>query len=469
MESFIEVRLEKDFENNDYEYFFTLLSERFDYLNSLWVKELEKKFKKKFKPIFVSNTQKNEFYRKENSIVINKRLQKLQRLLRKEDIIFQSETEDLNTEFCTSTFIKSLIEKLTKKQQRVFILSWTTTNLFFTDPRVIILGPDPQIASKYDNKIEQANLFRELDLPQNEVKIYQDFSMIKKLGKKYYPFFLSASFSSGGNESRIIRSPKELEGYFLMLRAINRNDKFLVAKLIENVTLAPNSSAIVTGRNTTEILCISDQLLHGTRYMGNIYPSKVSKNNRKIIVDATKKVGNYLSLLGFRGLFGCDFLIDDEDRCYTVDLNPRRQGGYLCNILILQSKGFNIIEAELKLALREEIKSLGIEDLPIDYAWAHSKIKPPRPNYEILSTLKSGEPYEPFIGGASVFTTTFFPKDYLYVAGTAGYCIVSGKTREKVESQIEKTLEETTAKCFRPYKKLPEDYFDRKEILDLLK
>jgi len=44
MESLIEASFEKDFENNDCEYFFTLLDARFDYLNYLWVEELEKKF-----------------------------------------------------------------------------------------------------------------------------------------------------------------------------------------------------------------------------------------------------------------------------------------------------------------------------------------------------------------------------------------------------------------------------------------
>ncbi len=469
MKSPVKVLLQKNLENNEYEYFFTLLSERFDYLNDLWIKELEKKFNKKLKPIFVSNTQKNGFYQKENFILINERLQKLQKKLGIKRVIFQSETEDLNLEFCHSEFIDLLIRKLLRKQNRVFVLSWTSANLFFNDPRVIILGPDPHITTKYDNKIEQANLFRELKLPQNEVKIYQNFSEVKKIATKYYPFYLSATFSSGGNESRVIQSPEELEKYFVMLRTINKDNKFLVAKFIENVVLAPNSNAIVTDRNTTEILCISDQMLHGIRYIGNIYPSKVSSNNRKIIIEVTKKVGNYLSLLGFRGLFGCDFLIDDKDHCYIVDLNPRRQGGYLCNVLILQSKDFNIIEAELKLALGKKVSPLGIQDLPVDYAWAHSKVKPSRSNYEILSILKSGEPYEPFVGEASVFKTTFLPKGYLYVAGTAGYCIVSGKTREEVENEIENIIEVMTVKYFKLNKKLPEDYFDRIEILNLLK
>src|SRR3990167_6409730 len=121
MESLIEASFEKDFENNDCEYFFTLLDARFDYLNYLWVEELEKKFKKKFKPIFVSNTQKNKFHKKENSIILNERLLKLQKLLRTKKIVFQSETEDLNLEFCHSELIGSLIKKLLRKKDRVFV------------------------------------------------------------------------------------------------------------------------------------------------------------------------------------------------------------------------------------------------------------------------------------------------------------------------------------------------------------
>jgi len=469
MNEIIKVKLDKDFKKNGFEYFFTLLGERFDYLNNLWIQELEKKFNKKFEPIFIINAERNQFFKMENYIIINERLGKLQKKLKNKKIIFQSEQEDLNKEFSNSKFIKLLINKLTLKQDRVFVLSWTTSSLFLDNPKMIPLGPNPIIATKYDNKIEHIKVFQKLKLPTNEVKIYQGLSKVEKIDKKLYPFFLSASFSSGGQESQIIKSIKTLKDFSPWFREINRNNKFFVAKLIKNVKLAPNSNAIVIGRNKTKILCISDQIMHGLKYMGNIYPSKVSKKNEKIINDATIKIGNYLSQKGFRGLFGCDFLIDGKDKCYITDLNPRRQGGYLCNVLMLQPKGINIIEIELKLALGEDTPSFISEDLSIDYAWAHSKVKPPHSNYKILPSLKAGEHTDPFLKVGAIFKMTFFPEKYLYVSGTAGYCIVSSDFRNEVEKRINKITKEIVSQCFIRDKTLPKNYFDQVEILNLLK
>lgn len=470
MNEIIKFKLDKDFKKNEFEYFFTLLSERFDYLNNLWVKELEKKFNKKFKPIFILNAERNKFFRMDNYIIVNKRLYKLQKKLKNKKIIFQSESEDLNKEFCNSKFINSLINKLILKQERVFILSWTSSGLFLNNNKAIILGPDPSVATKYDNKIEQISLFKKLDLPANKTKIHKNFSSVKKISGEQYPFFLSASFSSGGFESRIIRSPQDLKDYFPRIRDINRNNKFFVAKLIQDIISSPNSSAMVIGRNKTEVLSVSDQILHGTKYLGNIYPAEISGKSRKIVIDVTKKIGNYLSRAGFRGLFGCDFLIDGKNNCYIIDLNPRRQGGYFCNVFMLQSKRINIIEAELKLVLGEKISLDNFRNISVNYIWAHSKIKPPAySNYQISSILKSGEPNNPFFKVGSVFKMTFFPEKYLYAAGAAGYCIVSGNSRKKVKLKIDKIVKEVTAKCFRPNQKLPNDYFGSIEIFNFLK
>lgn len=469
MKEIIKIKLDKDFNGNDFEYFFTLLGERFDYLNNLWIKELEKKFNNKFKPIFVINAERNKFFRMENYILINERLRRLQKKLKNKRIIFQSEQEDLNKEFSNSKLIKSLTSKLILRQGRVFVLSWTTSGLFLDNPKTIILGPNPNIATKYDNKIEHIKLFRKLNLPTNEVRIYKSLSEIQKIDKKLYPFFISTSFSSGGQESGIISSLKNLESFSPWLRATNRNNKFFAAKLIQNIVSSPNSSAIVTGRKKTEILCVSDQILHGTKYLGNIYPADISEKDRKIIINTTKKVGNYLSTQGFRGLFGCDFLIDSKDNCYITDLNPRRQGGYLCNVLMLLQNGINIIESELRLALGEKIKPLNLQKVTIKYAWAHSKIKPHHSNYKILSSLKFGKPVDPFLKVGSVFKMTFFPGKYLYASGTAGHCIASSNSRDKVEKRINQIALKTADKCFVQNKTLPKNYFDQPEILNFLR
>lgn len=468
MDEIISVKFPKNLGEDNCEYFFTLLGERFFYLNNLWIKELEKKFNKKFKPIFVLNSKRNKFFKMGSYIIINKRLSNLQNKIGNKKIVFQSELEDFNQEFSRSKLVENIINELALKQKRVFILSWTTSKLFLKNQKAVILGPKPAVATKYDNKIEHVKLFQKLNLPRNKTKIYNKLSELEKISKTAFPLFLSASFSSGGHESRVFKSLTELKSFYPQFREINRSNKFLVADLIQDIISSPNSSAIVAGNNKTDIICISDQILHGTKYLGNIYPAKLSEKNRKNVVESTKKIGDYLSQQGFRGLFGCDFLIDSKNNCYITDLNPRRQGGYLCNVLMLLSKGVNIIEAELKLALGEKIAPIDSTVLGVEYCWAHSKINPP-PNYKIISSLKSGRPSDPFSNIGSVFKMTFFPEKYLYVSGTAGYCIASDYSRTKAEKRVKNTLKEVNIKSFVQNKSLPKNYFDQIEILDILK
>ncbi len=63
MDSIIEKRLEKGVFSDENEYFITFLSDRFEYLNVLWAKALEKRFDKKFKPIFILSAKQNELFR----------------------------------------------------------------------------------------------------------------------------------------------------------------------------------------------------------------------------------------------------------------------------------------------------------------------------------------------------------------------------------------------------------------------
>lgn len=53
MESVIRQKLDKDIFNNEVNYFFTSLVNRFDYANDLLVDILEKKYNKAFKPIYI--------------------------------------------------------------------------------------------------------------------------------------------------------------------------------------------------------------------------------------------------------------------------------------------------------------------------------------------------------------------------------------------------------------------------------
>ena len=453
MDSIIEKNVQEEIFLDECEYFFSFLTDRFELATEMWKKELEKKFNKKFKPIWILSAKQNKFFQKDNYIILSKKLKELCSLYGNGELIYLQDYGDLNKEFSESEYIQDLIERLIDKQDRVFLLGFTTSCLDIKNPKVKLLGPDPNVSTKFDNKVEHIKLFEKLDVPRNKTKIYKSIEEIKN--NEQYPFFISASYTSGGHESNFIYEEKDLDIFYSNLRDINKKNSFLVAKLIKDISSSPNVNAIITGENKTSVICITDQILRKNEYLGNIYPSKIKEDIKKQIIETTKIIGNSLSTLGFRGLFGFDFIVDSKDNLYTIDLNPRRQGGYLCNVLM--SKNINIIEQELKLALGEEIPQFNYEEFQGEFAWAHSKVKPYYKNTQVIKSFCEGNPKDPFSEIGSSYRCIFYSEDSILLEGNGGYIMLSGKDHKEVKENIIKQTEIAISKNFELYEGIEEN------------
>ena len=77
MKAILEKKLMNNIFSDDIEYFFSFLADRFEYAVELWVKVLEKKFNKKFKPIWILSAKQNEFFKKESYIIIDRKSTRL--------------------------------------------------------------------------------------------------------------------------------------------------------------------------------------------------------------------------------------------------------------------------------------------------------------------------------------------------------------------------------------------------------
>ncbi len=385
----MDYRLEKNIVTNKTRYFFSILGPRFEVMSDLMAASLSKRFGYEYKPIYIFSSHPNGNFQEENHIVLNEMAEKIENEI-KEKVIYLQEYEDLNKEFIHSSFIQNLASQLLKKQDRIPIYSFTTSFLQISDPKWLILGPSPKIATYYDNKIRHYELFKKLNLPINKARIFKNKRDLLK-ESNIFPCYITASYTSGGNESGLIYSKEMLKGFLNHLRSINSKGNFLVADIFENIVKMPNVNAIVTDINKTSVLTISDQIMRGNRYLGNIYPSSISAKHIDQIKKITLKIGTHLSREGYRGLFGCDFLINKKGRIVIVDLNPRRQGGYACNALALKSVGVDLTSIELSCAL-DEVPQADLTYSKIQYpgTWVHQKVKPHDPGQRINQELKKG-------------------------------------------------------------------------------
>jgi len=424
MSEVIEYRLDNTFDTAK-EYFFSFLTGRFDLATNLWQEALEKRFNKKFEPIWIMSAKQNTplMREKNNFVILNTLIREKFKDLEKENhLSFQEEPDDLNTIFSNSSFIKELINNLSERQDRIFILSWTNSFFEISNKKVYFLGPDPEVSKFFDSKANQVNMFNDLDLPRNEQNIYDNFEEV--CNNIHFPIFLSANYSSGGFENGPIRSIADLEKFKSSLRNKNKIGKFIVSKFIKDIKHSPNVNVIVSNGGEIEVVCITDQILRNSKYLGNMYPTKIGQKMKEKIINVSKKVGKYMFSKGFKGLFGLDFVIDSVDNLFIVDVNPRRQGGYLCNVL-MNSK-INLIEIEFRIALGDKVHLPKYEDFQVNFVWGHTKLKPYYDFIRIVKEETFGKPIDPFINPGLDYFSIFYPEGNLYYGGCAGYLITSG-------------------------------------------
>jgi hypothetical protein len=199
----MDTHLDKDVYTNKIEYFFSLHGPRFEYMNKSMASSLSKRFGKEFRPISIFNAWPSKNYSNGNYIILNKKGYKLAEELNK-SVVYLPDYEDVNVEFAQSMFIKEVAMKLLEKQQTVYVYPFTTSFLDLPQDVFTVLGPDSKLAKKYDNKVCQTELFEALDLPRNKTKIYEDEVSLLEKESEIIPCYLSAAYTSGGNESGLI-------------------------------------------------------------------------------------------------------------------------------------------------------------------------------------------------------------------------------------------------------------------------
>lgn len=426
-------------------YYFNLLSDRFHPLHSIWEANLKKRFGITFKPIFVLPSRHSDLFEDENYIVINQHPSPGFETSSPSTHTFTVlAADDLNRQFSSNKFVRELIAKLLVKQEQVFVLSLTSVGLAFDNPKVKVLGPDPGVAARFDDKAEHLNVFRHLGFSMNHTWVYSSYDELQAKHTEY-PFFLSAAFSSAGSDSQRIESRHELTSYFESIRSLNKSNHFIAARLLEDIVRAPNASAIVLGENNTLVVCITDQILRGHQYLGNVYPSSVDERHRSMIFEMTEAVGNYLSQHGFRGLFGLDFLITSTGHCYALDLNPRRQGSYHCNVMM--SKEIDLIDLEQRVIFDEPLPAMQNKKFSPPYCWAHSKIMPYRANATLGDAFEIGHS-TPFDKVGTHYAAAWYPKGSVLSGGAAGHYSRTDISRERLLAMLERDVDELITQLY---------------------
>ena len=235
--------------------------------------------------------------------------------------------DDFINDISNNKYINHLINNLILKNQDKLYLYMFESNKYLTlhkQENVILIGPDSNIVKQLSNKVSLYEIFHHIVPMADYIVVYGYKELLdksKNLLKKYHKIFISLQNSAAGINSIICDDIKTIKARFEQ----NKEDIFLLTNYIEHIS-DPTSLGVVINENEVYIAGLADQNINGTSFVGSIFPSKLDKTIQNNIINLSRKIGKKMATLGYRGIFGCDFIVTKDKKIFFIETNPRKQG-----------------------------------------------------------------------------------------------------------------------------------------------
>ena len=259
-----------------------------------------------------------EQYNYDNLIILNEVKDRQNRRKKHADFI---------SEISNNPYIHSVIDNILENQDELFIYMFESSPFMTLDTRdgVTLIGPKSDIVKTLSNKISLYEIFSD-SVPMANYSIAYSYEELLKSSKKLMektrnPLFVSLEQSAAGANSIIAYSVEDIEKKF----NTNTNDTFLVTEFISHVC-DPTTLGVVINEDEVYVAGVADQRIHGTKFKGSTFPSKMSEKIQEETIRQTRVVGKKMAKLGYRGIFGCDYIVTEKDEVFFIETNPRKQG-----------------------------------------------------------------------------------------------------------------------------------------------
>jgi carbamoyl-phosphate synthase large subunit len=229
-------------------------------------------------------------------------------------------------------------------------LSNAGVNIIGTSPKGIKLAENRE---DFEEIMEELNLNRPIG--KAVISINEGIIVANQIG---YPVLIRPSYVLGGRGMEIVYNQDELQKYLTEAVAINKDqpvliDKYIIGKEVEVDAVCDLENIFIPG--------IMEHIEKTGVHSGDsisVYPTfSISDKVIEEIIDYTKKLG---IRIGIKGLFNIQFIVDNQDKLYVIEVNPRSS-----RTIPFISKVTNINMADLstKVMLGEKLSDLGLTGL----------------------------------------------------------------------------------------------------------
>ncbi len=267
-----------------------------------------------------------EQYNYENLIVVNPRAQSPE-AAGGNQFACRVSAKEFMTAVSRDPDIRILVDQILERQDNLFLYMYESLmeNTLDEIKGVSILGPEKQIAKFTNNKIHQLNGLKD-QVPVVDFKIckgYQDLiATTDGLWDKWRDgIFVTKEYSAAGINSCVAFSSADIIEKFA-----DQDVNYIITRFLPH-TLDPTVLAVVANPEEVYIAGVADQRIeNGNRFTGSTFPSVVTLEQAKRLEEYTRKVGKWLAQQGYKGIYGCDYIITHDGDIRFLEINARKQG-----------------------------------------------------------------------------------------------------------------------------------------------
>ena len=224
---------------------------------------------------------------------------------------------------------------------------------------VKIIGTDCEAIERAENRDSFEKLLVSLGIPQPKGQAVTSIEAgIKAASEIGYPVLVRPSFVLGGRAMQIVAKEKDLRNYLKTAVEIDEDkpvlvDKYIRGKEVEVDAICDGKQVFVPG-----IMELVERTGVHSGDSISVYPThSISAKVKETILDYTQKLGLGIGIIG---LFNIQFIVDDKDDVYIIEVNPRSSRTVP---FLSKATGYSLADMATLVILGKSLAEQGIHEI----------------------------------------------------------------------------------------------------------
>ena len=223
---------------------------------------------------------------------------------------------------------------------------------------VRVIGTGPRAIHRAEDRDAFEMVIRELGIPHPEgvavMSIEEGLRAAEKIG---YPVLVRPSYVLGGRAMEIVANETLLKQYLSSAVSVNEDspvlvDRYIVGKEVEVDAICDGQSVFLPG-----IMELVERTGVHSGDSTSVYPPfSVSDRVKETIWEYTRKLGIGIGIVG---LYNIQFIVDDEDNVFIIEVNPRASRSVP---FLSKSTGVPLVGIATRVMLGMSLREQGFAD-----------------------------------------------------------------------------------------------------------